>query len=116
SAGFFVLLAGDVAVMAPGSNTGAAHPVSLSGSDIGETMEKKIVSDATAYLRSYVTKRGRNAAIAEQGVVESKSFTAEEALQQNLIDAVLNDVPDIIRRYDGQQIHRLDGQPTRLDL
>src|SRR5437867_8189483 len=116
SAGFFVLLAADIATMAPGTNTGAAHPVSLGGSQIPEVMEKKIVSDAAAYIRSYVTKRGRNAAMAEQGVVESKSFTAEEALQENLIDAVLNDVPDIIRRYDGQQVRRFNDQRTRLDL
>jgi membrane-bound serine protease (ClpP class) len=116
SAGFFVLLAGDVATMAPGTNTGAAHPVSLTGSQIGETLEKKIVSDATAYIRSYVAKRGRNATAAEQGVVESKSFTAAEALQQNLIDAVVNDVPEIIRQYDGKEIRRFDGQLTRLDL
>jgi membrane-bound serine protease (ClpP class) len=116
SAGFFVLLAGDVDTMAPGTNSGAAHPVSLTGSQIGETLEKKIVSDATAYIRSYVAKRGRNAEAAEQGVVESKSFTAAEALQQNLIDAVVNDVPDIIRQYDGKEIRRFDGQLTRLDL
>src|SRR5262245_14632806 len=111
SAGFFVLLAGDVATMAPGSNTGAAHPVSVTGSEVGEVMEKKIVSDASAYIRSYASKRGRNPAAAEQAVVESKSFTAEEALQQNLIDAVVNDVPEIIRLYDGREIRRFDGQP-----
>src|SRR5581483_5441410 len=81
SAGFFILLAGDVAVMAPGTNTGAAHPVSSTGQNIESVMDKKIVSDATAYIRSYTAKRGRNAQMAELGVTESKSFTAEEALQ-----------------------------------
>src|SRR5262245_61532420 len=80
SAGFFILLAADVTLMAPGTNTGAAHPVSITGSKIDDVMEKKIVSDASAYLRSYVAKRGRNAALAEKGVSESQSFTAEEAL------------------------------------
>src|SRR5262245_40633846 len=86
SAGFFVLLAGDLATMAPGTNTGAAHPVSITGSQIDGVMERKIISDSTAYIRGYVTKRGRNAVSAEQGVVESKSFTADEALHERLID------------------------------
>ena len=116
SAGFFILLAGDVAVMAPGTNTGAAHPVSSTGQNIESVMEKKIVSDATAYIRSYTSKRGRNAELAEQGVTESKSFTADEALKDNLIDAVISDVPGIIDAYDGKEIHRLDGRPVTLHL
>src|SRR5882672_4764892 len=95
SAGFFILLAGDLAVMAPGTNSGAAHPVSITGEKIDDVMEKKIVNDSTAYIRSYTSKRGRNAAEAELGVTESKSFTADEALALNLVDAVLKDVPDI---------------------
>ena len=67
SAGFFILLAGDVAVMAPGTNSGAAHPVSATGEKIDDVMEKKIVSDATAYIRSYTSRRGRNATLAEKG-------------------------------------------------
>src|SRR5262249_37737996 len=65
SAGFFILVAGDVDVMAPGTNTGAAHPVTSTGQPIANVMEKKIVSDATAYIRSYTSKRGRNAQSAE---------------------------------------------------
>src|SRR5437870_472353 len=65
SAGFFILLAGDVAVMAPGTNSGAAHPVTSTGQKIEDVMEKKIVSDASAYIRSYTAKRGRNAQLAE---------------------------------------------------
>src|SRR5262245_17242407 len=116
SAGFFILLAGDVATMAPGTNTGAAHPVSITGSQIDSVLEKKIVNDAAAFIRGYVIKRGHNAVAAEQGVTESKSFTADEALQLKLIDALVNDVPEIVRRFDGQQIHRFDGQLTRLDF
>ncbi len=99
SAGFFVLLAGDVAAMAPGTNTGAAHPVTGSGGKIEDVMEKKVVSDITAYIRSYVSKRGRNTALAELGVVESRAFTAQEAVDQKLIDGLANDVPDLIRKY-----------------
>jgi membrane-bound serine protease (ClpP class) len=116
SAGFFILLSGDVAVMAPGTNTGAAHPVSSTGQKIEDVMEKKIVSDATAYIRSYTAKRGRNAQLAELGVTESRSFTAEEALKDNLIDAVISDVHGIIDRYDGKEIRRIDDRSVTLDL
>jgi len=116
SAGFFILLSGDVALMAPGTNTGAAHPVSITGGKIDDVMEKKIVSDASAYIRSYTAKRGRNASLAEKGVVESQSFTAEEALKENLIDGVVNDIPSIIQRYDGKEIKRFDDAVTRLNL
>jgi membrane-bound serine protease (ClpP class) len=116
SAGFFILLAGDVAAMAPGTNTGAAHPVSGSGGKIEDVMEKKVVSDITAYIRSYVSKRGRNTAMAELGVVESRSFSAQEAVDQNLIDGLANDVPDLIRKFNGQQIRRFNGSTVRLDL
>jgi membrane-bound serine protease (ClpP class) len=116
SAGFFVLLAADVATMAPGTNTGAAHPVSVGGGTIDEVMEKKIVSDTAAYLRSYVAKRSRNPELAEQAVVESRSFTAEEALRERLIDAVVNDVPGIIQRFHGREVHRFDDSTIRLNL
>jgi membrane-bound serine protease (ClpP class) len=102
--------------MSPGTNTGAAHPVSSSGAKIEDVMEKKVVSDITAYIRSYVGKRGRNVSLAELGVVESRSFTAQEAADQKLIDGVVNDVPDIIRRFNGQQIHRFDGSTRRLNF
>jgi membrane-bound serine protease (ClpP class) len=116
SAGFFILLAGDVAVMAPGTNAGAAHPVTATGQKIEDVMEKKIVSDASAYIRSYTAKRGHNAQLAESAVTESRSFTAEEALKDNLIDAVISDVQGIIDQYDGKEIRRFDGRPVRLHL
>jgi membrane-bound serine protease (ClpP class) len=116
SAGFFILLAGDIAVMAPGTNSGAAHPVTSTGQKIEDVMEKKVVSDASAYIRSYTAKRGRNAELAELGVTESKSFTAEEALKDNLIDAVISDVNGIIEQYDGKGIHRIDDRPETLHL
>src|SRR2546430_16871280 len=116
SAGFFILLAGDIAVMAPGTNSGAAHPVSSTGQKIEDVMEKKIVSDASAYIRSYTAKRGRNSQMAELGVTESRSFTAEEALENNLIDAVISDVQGIIDRFDGKEIHRFDDRPVTLRL
>jgi membrane-bound serine protease (ClpP class) len=116
SAGFFILLAGDVAVMAPGTNTGAAHPVTVTGQKIEEVMEKKIVSDASAYIRSYTAKRGRNAQLAELAVTESRSFTAEEALKDKLIDAVISDPQGIIDQYDGKEIRRFDDRVETLRL
>ena len=116
SAGFFILLAGDVAVMAPGTNSGAAHPVTATGQKIEDVMEKKVVSDASAYIRSYTAKRGRNAQLAELGITESRSFTGEEALKNNLIDAVISDVAGIIERYDGKEIRRFDDRPQTLHL
>jgi membrane-bound serine protease (ClpP class) len=116
SAGFFILLAGDLAVMAPGTNAGAAHPVSGTGQKIEEVLEKKIVNDAAAYLRSYTSKRDRNAQLAETAVTESRSFTAEEALKENLIDAVVSDIPAIIEQYHGKEIDRLDGQRVTLNM
>jgi membrane-bound serine protease (ClpP class) len=116
SAGFFILLAGDVAVMAPGTNAGAAHPVTATGQKIEDVMEKKIVNDASAYIRSFTAKRGRNAEVAESAVTESRSFTAEEALKNNLIDAVISDVQGIIDRYDDREIRRFDDRTTTLQL
>lgn len=116
SAGFFILLAGDVAVMAPGTNAGAAHPVTSTGQKIEDVMEKKIVSDASAYLRSYTAKRGRNAQLAEFAVTESRSFTAQEALKDGLIDAVISDPQGIIDRFDGREIRRFDDRPMTLQL
>jgi len=116
SAGFFILLAADVAVMAPGTNTGAAHPVSSTGQKIDDVLEKKIVNDAAAYLRSYTGKRGRNPELAELAVTESRSFTAEEALKEGLIDAVISDPNGIIAQFDGKEIRRLDDRTVPLRL
>lgn len=116
SAGFFILLAADAALMAPGTNTGAAHPVSVVGGQIEEVMEKKIVSDAAAFLRSYTSKRGRNAELAETAVTESRSFTDQEALQNNLIDGVAADIPDVFRTLDGKELRRFDGVSRTMSL
>src|SRR5437867_12892333 len=116
SAGFFILLAGDVAVMAPGTNSGAAHPVTATGQKIEDVMEKKVVSHASAYIRSYTAKRGRNAQLAELGITESRSYTGEEALKNNLIDAVISDVAGIIEQYDEKEIRRFDDRPETFHL
>ncbi len=116
SAGFFILLAGDLAVMAPGTNTGAAHPVMIGGAEIGKTMEAKIENDAAAYIRSFAEKRRRNVQLAEAGVRESKSYTEREALEGHLINAVANSPKDILTQFDGKNTERFDGTTTTLHL
>src|SRR5215472_5828185 len=105
SAGFFLLEAGDVAAMAPGTNTGAAHPV-LFGSQMDPIMKQKVENDAAAYLRSISTKRGRNSELAETAVRESKSFTEREAMDQHLIDLVEPDEHQLLADLDGRTVTR----------
>jgi membrane-bound serine protease (ClpP class) len=116
SAGFFILEAGDLAVMAPGTNSGAAHPVVLGGADLGKTMEAKIENDAAAYMRSIVGKRGRNSTLAEDAVRKSSSYSDKEALDGKLIDAVLSTPSDILEKYDGRIIKRFNDTTTTLRL
>jgi len=112
SAGFFILLAGDVAVMAPGTNAGAAHPVILGGTELGKTMEAKLENDAAAYIRSIAGKRGRNSALAEDAVRKSSSYTDKEALDGKLIDAVAESPNDIFAKFDGKTIKRFNEATT----
>lgn len=116
SAGFFILLAGDVAAMAPGTNTGAAHPVLMNGADIGKTLGEKIENDAAAYIRSIADKRGRNVQLAEAGVRQSKSFTEKEALQNHLIDLVADSPQELLSRLDGRTVKRFEGGTATLHL
>jgi membrane-bound serine protease (ClpP class) len=115
SAGIFILEAADVAAMAPGTNAGAAHPVTLFGKP-DETMMKKIENDAAALMRSVVSKRGRNVELAESAVRESKSFTEQEALDKKLIDYVAPNEQDLFRQMAGKAFRRFDGTPATLDL
>lgn len=115
SAGYFILESADVAVMAPGTNTGSAHPVPLFGK-LDDEMKAKVENDAAAFIRSYVSKRGRNVELAETGVRESKSFTDQEALSQHLIDYVASSEEDLFKQLDGKTIKRFDGSQTTLHL
>jgi len=116
SAGFFILESADVAVMAPGTNTGAAHPVSLGGGKMDDTMKEKIENDSAALMRSVVGKRGRNVEIAETAVRQSKSFTDQEALSQKLIDYVAPSEEDLFKQLQGKQVKRFSGQTITLNL
>jgi len=114
SAGFFLLMAADIAAMAPGTNTGAAHPVGGQGEDIEGTMGEKVEQDAAATIRSLATRNHRNAELAEAAVVESRSFTAEEALENGLIDLVVSDVAALLAELDGREIRPEGGETETL--
>jgi len=117
SAGFFILLSADIAAMAPGTHTGAASPILAIGGfqmQVDETMRKKIMNDATAFLRSYTEKRGRNPSLAETAVTDAKAFTEKEALEGKLIDLVAASPEDLLHQLSGRAITRFDG--TRLTL
>jgi membrane-bound serine protease (ClpP class) len=113
SAGFFILESGDIAAMAPGTNTGAAHPVAMGG-EMDAVMKQKVENDAAAELRSICAKRGRNAALAETAVRESKSFTDREALDQHLIDLIAPNDQALLAALDGRTVTRFDGSTRTL--
>jgi membrane-bound serine protease (ClpP class) len=115
SAGFFLLEAGDIAAMTPGTNTGAASPV-LMGQQMEETMRKKVENDAAALLRSMTTRRGRNSQLAEQTVREAKAFTEKEALDNKLIELIAPDEQQLFKQLDGREITRWDGRKQVLHL
>ncbi|PYV83055.1 MAG: serine protease [Acidobacteria bacterium] len=116
SAGFFILESADIAAMAPGTNTGAAHPVGPFGGDIKGTMAEKVENDAAALMRSVVSKRGRNVEIAESAVRQSKSFTDNEALSQKLIDYVASSDEDLFRQISAHPVKRFNGTSASLNL
>ena len=116
SAGFFILESADVAAMAPGTNTGASHPVSITGGKMDDVMKTKIENDTAAFLRSYVSKRGRNVQLAETAVVKSSSWTDQEALSQHLIDMVSPNEQDLLQQLDGRVVKRFDGSSVTLHV
>ena len=111
SAGFLITIAADVAVMAPGTHIGAAHPVSGTGSEMDDTASQKAASDVAAYARSLASQRQRNVELAEKAVTESLSFTEREALDADppLIDLIASDLDDLLEQLDGREVRRWDG-------
>ena len=119
SAGFFILESADIAAMSPGTDTGAASPLlEFFGSPVkvDETLERKIMNDATAYLRSYTARRGRNVTLAETAVTDAKAFSEKEALDGKLIDMVAPNAEALLAQLDGRTITRLDGSTETLHL
>jgi membrane-bound serine protease (ClpP class) len=116
SAGFFILESADIAAMAPGTNTGAAHPVVLGGGKMDDVMKEKMENDAAALMRSVASRRGRNVEVAESTVRQSKSFTDQEALSQHLIDYVASSQDDLFRQLEGKSFKRFNGDTVTLHL
>ncbi len=114
SAGLFIAMAAHVAVMAPSTNIGAAHPVSLAGDQSGqsEVLESKITNDAAAYIRGLAESRGRNAQWAESAVRESVSISAGEALELGVVDLIAADVDELLSLLDGRVVSMPSGSMT----
>jgi membrane-bound serine protease (ClpP class) len=116
SAGFFILESADVAAMAPGTNTGAAHPVTIGAGKLDDVMKQKLENDTAALMRSVASKRGRNVEVAESAVRESKSFTEQEALSKNLIDYVASSEEDLMKQVQNRPVRRFNGNTVTLKL
>jgi membrane-bound serine protease (ClpP class) len=118
SAGFFIGIACDLFIMAPGTNTGAAHPVgvSITGQSMDKTMEDKVTHDAASYIKTLAEKRGRNIKMAEDAVRKSLSYTEKEALQGGLIDFIAKNEQEIIDAFDQKAIRRFNGDTVVLRL
>jgi len=118
SAGLFISMACDIFAMAPGTSTGAAHPVSIgtSGQEQDKTMEEKVTHDAAAYIRTLAEKRGRNIQMAEDAVRKSLSYTEQEALKGKLIDLIAKNEQELIEALDGKEIKRFNGEVQALNL
>jgi membrane-bound serine protease (ClpP class) len=116
SAGFLITMAADIAAMAPGTHIGAAHPVAGGGEKMDDTMAKKMASDVAGYARTLATQRKRNVQLVEQAVLESRTFTEQEALSATppLIDLIASDVPDLVKKLHGRTFTRFDGRSATL--
>ena len=115
SAGVFVTMSGHIAAMAPGTNIGAAHPVSGGGQEVKGVMGEKIENFTASFSESIAQQRGRNTEWAVQAVRKSVSITEREALKKNVIDIVAKDIDDLLRQADGRKVE-LEGRPHTLAL
>lgn len=111
SAGLFIVLASHVAVMAPSTHIGAAHPVELTGKADPKMMEK-VANDLSAWAKNLAETRGRNATFAQEAVLESKSITEKEALEMKVIDFIANDLTELIDKLEGKTIKIKDREIT----
>ena len=114
SAGTFITAAAHFAVMAPGTNIGAATPVSSTGEDIPETLASKVENDAAALIRSIAQERGRNQDKLEETVRKAASFSAKEAVELNVVDFIADDLDALLARIHGEEVETPSG-PRTLD-
>ena len=111
SAGVFITMSANIAVMAPGTNIGAAHPVSMQGKT-DAVMNEKVTNDAAAFIRTIAEKRGRNVQWADEAVRNSVSITEQEALEKNVINLVAANEKDLLNQIDGKQVQLSSGPKT----
>ena len=109
SAGVMITVAGHIAAMAPGTNIGAAHPVTAGGKDIAKIMSEKVVNDMASYGRGLAEKKGKNGEWVEKAIRESVSITADEALKNNVIDFVAGDTDELLKLMDGMEVNLPQG-------
>ncbi len=114
SAGFFLLEAGDIAAMAPGTNTGASSPVLL-GQQMDPVMRAKVENDSAALLRNLTLRRGRNSDLAEKTIREARAFTDKEALDNHLIETVAGSERELLDQINGREVVRFNGAHQKLD-
>lgn len=112
SAGTFITAAAHIAAMSPGSNIGAATPVSSTGEDIEDTLADKVTNDAAALIRAVAEERGRNADALEQTVRTAASYTASEALENGIIDFIASDIEDLLAAVDQRAVVTKTGERT----
>lgn len=109
SAGVFIAMSADVVGMTPGTSIGAAHPVTIGGSEVDEETMEKLVNDSASYIKSLAAKRGRNQEWAEKAVRESETATADEALELGVIDVIADDLNEFLEQIDGMSVDELKG-------
>ena len=112
SAGVMVTVAAHVAAMAPGTNIGAAHPVTAGGKDMEKTMTEKVVNDMASYGRGIAQQKGKNAEWVEKAIRESVSITADEAVKKNVVDLVAKDVDELLKLLEGREVTVREGKVT----
>ena len=123
SAGVFITMAADVAAMAPNTNIGSSTPISSGGSNIPSDLRRKVINDAAAYIRGLAETHGRNADWAEEAVRQASNLTAEEALDQNVVDVVSPDLPTLLNDIDGMKtepkglvLHTAGAEVTTIEM
>lgn len=115
SAGFYILIAGDVAAMAPGTRTGASSVITMGGDNSADNVVlRKANEDKAALLRSIAERRGRNPQVAERAVFEARAFEESVALEEGLIDEVAGSVEELLAVLDGREVTRFDGETVTL--
>lgn len=118
SAGFFITISADIAIMSPGTSIGAAHPVSIpiGGEKPDKTVEEKAAQDSSAFAKSIAERRSRNTKMAVDAVLQSLSYSETEALKGGLIDFVATNLDEIIEKFDGKKIKRFDHREVVIKL